>query len=663
MSHSFIDRSSNYFTQNYENEEPQKKIDPIAQLKELNNTTVREWGLFNNHPAQMFAKEEDLSAEAKAKEEEETIQGKGLQINNSPVLEDEADIMGTKAAHGENASVYGVGNGIQKQDADDVDKENGKTVTTDYETYKSKTFKASDNAKLYSLTESDGKISVDKIYEKEKNYAVESEIIPKDLKVSILETDNCYNAKTKSYKEVAKIKVDDSANSEWNGRVAWTTRTNVSEQPDNDGFYTITVSDANVRADAVEVNGNQKTIPQDTEITISEYRENNGKYYLKVADKETTEEYGWIKSDGFMNKLANVSFGVTNAVYISEEENHSTINKNNTKTFEENGYKYESIKEKEDFIRIPKGTKVKVISTDDSYREVEQTDGTNIGWTSVTNLASKADEDGFFEVTNDDARIRRKEKNYKEKTSTLSVGTFVIEKETSSETYPAGLYTKVALTEKNDDKYTEKADSDVWILTDNLTRKWADVKGKHATWEDGKYTGQIDLVNVMGDGEEMEYMKADTNDKENDMYDKYIKMANAAESDGVIIGLVDGFRTYPEQKVLYDAYKANKKGYYPANPPGKSDHQRGIAVDLSNKGNSSLNKWLMKNSYKFGFVRTYSGYSEGHHWEYRPSKVKNPTSIKKDNKEFTRYYFATFTPEKEWKDSDTNKWDATYYEE
>jgi len=59
MSHSFIDRSSNYFTQNYDNEEPQKKIDPIAQLKELNNTTVREWGLFNNPQVQMFAKEEN----------------------------------------------------------------------------------------------------------------------------------------------------------------------------------------------------------------------------------------------------------------------------------------------------------------------------------------------------------------------------------------------------------------------------------------------------------------------------------------------------------------------------------------------------------------------------------------------------------------------------
>jgi len=62
MSHSFIDRSNNYFTQNNQQEETQNKIDPVAQLKELNDTTVREWGLFKNHPAQMFAKEEDLTA-------------------------------------------------------------------------------------------------------------------------------------------------------------------------------------------------------------------------------------------------------------------------------------------------------------------------------------------------------------------------------------------------------------------------------------------------------------------------------------------------------------------------------------------------------------------------------------------------------------------------
>jgi len=90
MSHSFIDRSSNYFTQKYDNEEIQKKIDPIAQLKELNDNTVREWGLFKNHPAQMFAKEEDVSAEAKAKEEEVSIQGKGIDNENNPEFENEA---------------------------------------------------------------------------------------------------------------------------------------------------------------------------------------------------------------------------------------------------------------------------------------------------------------------------------------------------------------------------------------------------------------------------------------------------------------------------------------------------------------------------------------------------------------------------------------------
>jgi len=105
MSHSFIDRSSNYFTQNYENEETQKKIDPIAQLKEINNTTVREWGPFNNPPAQMFAKEE----------EKETIQGKGLAVNNNSMLEKEADVMGARAAQGIMTNVAGSGSGVQRK--------------------------------------------------------------------------------------------------------------------------------------------------------------------------------------------------------------------------------------------------------------------------------------------------------------------------------------------------------------------------------------------------------------------------------------------------------------------------------------------------------------------------------------------------------------------
>jgi len=128
MSHSFIDRSSNYFAQNYDNEETQKKIDPIAQLKELNNTTVREWGPFNNPPAQMFAKEEDLSAEVKAKKGVEAIQGKGLPVNNNPLFEKEASEIGAKAAQGKAVQVKNNTGGIQLQEDSSLTDEHNKII-------------------------------------------------------------------------------------------------------------------------------------------------------------------------------------------------------------------------------------------------------------------------------------------------------------------------------------------------------------------------------------------------------------------------------------------------------------------------------------------------------------------------------------------------------
>jgi len=70
MSHTFIDQRSDYFTQKYENEETQRKIDPIALLKELNNTTVREWGLFNEPISQMFAEGNDEHLQQKSANEE-----------------------------------------------------------------------------------------------------------------------------------------------------------------------------------------------------------------------------------------------------------------------------------------------------------------------------------------------------------------------------------------------------------------------------------------------------------------------------------------------------------------------------------------------------------------------------------------------------------------
>jgi hypothetical protein len=108
MSKAFIDRNQQNSDSNQE-ETKQAKIDPVAQLKWINNQKVDSgFGVFNNLPAggqgsqptQMFAqdeeeeavqaKAEDLSAGMQMKEEEELLQGKAedeeeLQMKGGPV--------------------------------------------------------------------------------------------------------------------------------------------------------------------------------------------------------------------------------------------------------------------------------------------------------------------------------------------------------------------------------------------------------------------------------------------------------------------------------------------------------------------------------------------------------------------------------------------------
>ena len=68
MSKAFIDRNQQQNSNENQTDIAQKKIDPVAQLKWLNNQKVDQgWGVFNNdQPTQMFAQEE----------EEEPVQGK-----------------------------------------------------------------------------------------------------------------------------------------------------------------------------------------------------------------------------------------------------------------------------------------------------------------------------------------------------------------------------------------------------------------------------------------------------------------------------------------------------------------------------------------------------------------------------------------------------------
>jgi len=90
----------------------------------------------------------------------------------------------------------------------------------------------------------------------------------------------------------------------------------------------------------------------------------------------------------------------------------------------------------------------------------------------------------------------------------------------------------------------------------------------------------------------------------------FLKMQAAAQAAGVRLSLTSGFRTMEEQRRLYNCYQTKRcnNGNLAARP-GYSNHQNGIAVDLS------TSTWLARNAGRFGFVRTVS--KEPWHYEFR----------------------------------------------
>jgi len=69
--------------------------------------------------------------------------------------------------------------------------------------------------------------------------------------------------------------------------------------------------------------------------------------------------------------------------------------------------------------------------------------------------------------------------------------------------------------------------------------------------------------------------------------------------------VTDGYRTLEQQQTLYDSMEDKSLVAL----PGHSEHQTGLAADISYDGvdisNSSQGRWLMENSYKYGFILRY----------------------------------------------------------
>lgn len=97
------------------------------------------------------------------------------------------------------------------------------------------------------------------------------------------------------------------------------------------------------------------------------------------------------------------------------------------------------------------------------------------------------------------------------------------------------------------------------------------------------------------------------------------EMFKAAEQDSITLYGTSGYRSYDTQEVIF-AYnvkrygsedKANKVSAF----PGESEHQTGLAIDISSEsvnyqlieefGNTIEGKWVKDNAHKFGFIIRY----------------------------------------------------------
>jgi hypothetical protein len=103
----------------------------------------------------------------------------------------------------------------------------------------------------------------------------------------------------------------------------------------------------------------------------------------------------------------------------------------------------------------------------------------------------------------------------------------------------------------------------------------------------------------------------------------FLAMQHAASLDGISLTVNEAFRTWEQQRALYEAYQQNRGN--PANRPGHSNHQMGRSVDI-NVGrvySSREYQWLAENAPRYNFRNDVPG--EPHHWTHQGEFHTAPT--------------------------------------
>lgn len=112
------------------------------------------------------------------------------------------------------------------------------------------------------------------------------------------------------------------------------------------------------------------------------------------------------------------------------------------------------------------------------------------------------------------------------------------------------------------------------------------------------------------------------------------RLMAAAVSDDINLKMISGYRSYGYQAGVYSGY-VKKDGQAKADTysarPGHSEHQTGLAADLGTGtcdlsacfGNTKGGKWLLANSYKYGFIIRYPDGKENlTGYQYEPWHIR-----------------------------------------
>lgn len=138
------------------------------------------------------------------------------------------------------------------------------------------------------------------------------------------------------------------------------------------------------------------------------------------------------------------------------------------------------------------------------------------------------------------------------------------------------------------------------------------------------------------------------------IYDDLIEMLEDASDSGYKIVVDQGYRSYIDQLDAYNTYAYSKGETYAdeiAARAGHSEYQTGLSVLLTpyNKIIEDVSEneeymWLIKNSYKYGFIQRYpegkeniTGFSYDP-WRFRYVGVEIATKIHNENITFDEYY-------------------------